>query len=164
MSRRVHVTLSGHRVEYDPSPKLATFLTRLEDMISAPKVAEQEMIGLAYSRENPLMDRTLHPWRVMVTKKVFANPAYQVISDLLFRKRVALEKIDIDAIAATYDLDVAEAAKLAHVHPSAIRQAIKARRLASWVKDGKYFMAPNSLASFAMATKMRREKTGLAAD
>lgn len=151
MTKRIHTTLSGHHIEYDPSPEVAAFLSRLEDMIADPKISEQEMIGVAYSRENPIMDPTLHPTRAVVTKEVFANPAYQVIGDLLFRKRVAQERVDVAKLAAKYTMTIAEAAEDVGVHQSSIRQAIEARRLASWVKNGKHYLEPRSLASFKLS-------------
>ncbi len=152
MPKRIHTTLTEHRIEYDPSPEVEAFLTRLEDMISDPKVNEQQMIGVAYSRENPLLDKTMHPIRAMVTKDVFDDPAYAVMADLLFRKRVAQEKVDVNKLAAKYTVTVAQAAEQLGIHQSAVRQAIEARRLASWMKDGKHFLEPSSLASFAQSS------------
>lgn len=156
MATRIHTTLSEHRIEYEPSPEVAAFLTRLEDMISDPKVSEQEVIGFAYSRENPMLDSTMHPARGMVTKEVFDDPAYAVMGDLLFRKRVEQEKVDVAEIAAKYTLTVAEAAKELEMHPSAVRQAIDARRLASWMKNGANHLEPRAVASFKTATSGRR--------
>src|SRR5262245_32600640 len=111
MAKRTHTTVSGHHIEYDSTPRVEAFLRRLEDAIDDAKVSENELIGLAYGHENPILDHTMFPSRGAVTKEVLADPAYAVMADLLFRKRLAEEGTDIEKLAARYSMTVSEAAK-----------------------------------------------------
>lgn len=159
MTKRTHVTVSGHRIDYEPTPKVAAFLRRLEDAIGDPKVTERELIGLAYSSENPFLDHGMFPGRGSVTKDVLADPAYHVMTDLLFRKQVAEQEIDVSKLEARYSMTVPQAAVELGIHESAVRQAIAAKRLASWLKDGKHFIDPRSLKSFEVGTRGPRKGT-----
>lgn len=143
---RIHETISGHRIEYaDPPSKLAKLLERLVAMLDDDKVSEDEMIALTYGRDNPLLDQTVFPERGAVTKEVLEDPTYQVLTDLLTRKSFKVRGVDPAKVAERYTLTVADAATRLGVHETAIRQAIKARRVPSWVKDGRYFLEAKSL-------------------
>jgi hypothetical protein len=86
-----HTTISGQRIDYDePAPATAAFLERLVAMMRDPSVSESEMIGFAHAREKPILDHRL-PEGGAVTEAVLADPLYLVITDLLARKRIALE-------------------------------------------------------------------------
>lgn len=144
-----HETLSGHTIEYEPTPELAAFLARLQALLDDPSKREADMIALAYSRENPLLE----PWpfdasRGMVTAAVLAEPAYHVIGDMLFRKRVQDTGTDVAKIAARYTLTIGETAERLGIHESAVRQGIAARRLSSWVKDGRHYLDPVAVDSY----------------
>src|SRR5262249_26690641 len=54
---------------------------------------------------------------------------------------------DVEKIAAQYSMTVAEAAAELGIHESAVRQAIAAKRLASWIKNGQHFLDPRALRS-----------------
>lgn len=154
MSTRKHVTVSGHHIEYTASPKLQAFLDRVAKLVTDPKVTEQNLIGLAYSHENPMLDSTLHPSRGIVTKAVLDDPAYGVLTDLLFRKRVAQEGLSVEKIAERYSMTVGEAAAQLEVTEGAIRQAIAAKRLASWIKEGgRHYVDPRSLKTLEVGTR-----------
>lgn len=153
MSTKLHTTVSGHRVEYDPSSKVDAFLRRLERMVDDETVSEQDMIGVAYSGDNPILAHDVFPGRGAVTKAVLDDPTYAVMTDLLFRKRIAQESIDVEKLAARYSMTVPEAAEQLGVHESAVRQAIGAKRLASWMKDGRHYLEPKSLDSFEVGTR-----------
>ena len=142
---RIHTTITGHRIEFKSSARVDAFLERLERMLDDPQIAEQQMIGLAYSIENPILDHTLFPSRGAITKTVLEDPAYTVMTDLLFRKRLAQDAVDVDKLARRYSMTVAEAANDRDVHESAIRQAISAKRIASWMKDGRHYLNPKDV-------------------
>lgn len=163
MSTRTHTTVSGHRIEYSPTPKVSAFLARLEKLVADPKVTEQNMIGLAYSHENPMLDTTMHPARGMVTKAVLDDPAYGVMSDLLFRKRVAQDGVSVDKLAAKYSMTVGEAAADRGIHESAVRQAISAKRLPSWLKDGRHFVEPRAVKALEVGTRGPTKKAAAVA-
>jgi len=144
-----HTTLSGHTIDYDRlSPKVSAFLKRLQEMLEDKRITEQEMIGLAYSLENPILDHTLFPGRGAVTKEVLADPVYHVITDLLARKHVATSGIDVDELADEHTVTVAAAAQELGITEAAVRQAIAARRLPSWLKGGKHYLSKRALRGF----------------
>lgn len=148
-----HRTVSGQTIDYSPSPKVVAFLRRLEDEVENPKTSEQALIGLAYSNENPILDHTMFPGRGSVTKDVLADPAYHVMTDLLFRKQIAEQDIDVDKLAARYSMTVGEAAEELGINESAVRLAISSKRIASWVKDGKHFLEPRAVQSLEVGTR-----------
>jgi hypothetical protein len=149
----MHTTLSGHLIEYTPTPEVAAFLDRMRAMLEDPRVTENEMIAAAYGRENPMLEPYPIGDRGMVTRATLENPAYHVLADLLVRKRVAQDGTDVAAIAAQHTVSVTEAAHQLGIHESAVRQAIAARRLSSWLKDGKHWLRPEAVASFQVGTR-----------
>ena len=154
MTKRFHTTASGHRVEYEASPKVAAFLRRLEEMVDDADVTTQEMTGLAYSSENPILDHALFPGRGAVTRAVLDDPAYGVVTDLLFRKQLAEDGTDVERVAAKYSMTVGEAAVERGVTEGAIRQAIAAKRLASWVKEGgRHYVDPRAVKTLEVGTR-----------
>lgn len=150
-------TVSGHVIEYDETPEVVAFLRRLRALVDDPKAGVHEVTGLAYSRENPILDQTIFPTRGAVTKEVLANPTYAVVSDLVFRKEAAVHGFDLEEMAERHTLTVAEAAERLGVHVSAVRQAIAARRLPSWIRDGRTYIDPASLQALKVWTRGKAE-------
>lgn len=153
---KTYTLLTGRKVRLSTwkRPEVDAFLERLRSMIASEHITEQQMIGLAYSTENPILDSTFFPTRALVTKDTLADPAYQVLTDLLARKHLAQRGIDPDALAAEYTLSVADASKMLGIHESAVRQAIAARRIPSWVKgNGRLFLSPRSVEAFRIAPR-----------
>lgn len=149
-----HTTLTGHRIDLeDPRPDVVAFLERLEAMVADPSATEDDLIAVAYGRDNPVLDQSVFPGRGAVTPAVLADPAYRIVTDLLFRKRVAQDKVDVEKMAAEYTLSVAEAAARLGVHENAVRQAIAAQRLPSWLKGGRHFLHPRSVDAFQIAPR-----------
>lgn len=154
MTKRFHTTASGHRIEYEASPKAVAFLRRLEEMVGDDSITTQEMTGLAYSTENPILDHAMFPGRGAVTRAVLDDPAYGVVTDLLFRKQLAEDGTDIERVAAKYSMTVGEAAAELGVTEGAIRQAIAAKRLASWVKEGgRHYVDPRAAKTLEVGTR-----------
>lgn len=148
-----HTTLTGHTIEYDdPSPALAKFLRKVERR-AKEGASESDLIELVYSSENPLLAPAVFKDRGAVTKATLDEPAYYVLLDLIDRARVTRTGLDADVavaeLAKEYTVSVAEAAAQVGVHESAIRQAIAARRLSSWLKDGRHYLHPRAVDSFA---------------
>ena len=106
-----HKTVSGHDIEYEETRELAAFLARLGAVVADPKASVSEAIGLAYSRENPILDQAVFPERGAVTKEVLASPAYAVVSDLIFRKEASAGAYDLEEMAARHTLTVPEVAE-----------------------------------------------------
>ncbi len=147
MPRITHTTLSGRHYDLTPSDAVAAFLQRLRASVTDPRTKHGELVGMAYSMENPILDLNVIPGRGAVTTTVMSDPAYAVMVDLLFRKEAAEHCYDLDAIDARYSMTTEQAAKVAGVETSAIVDAIAARRLACRIKDGMPFIDPRSLAS-----------------
>jgi excisionase family DNA binding protein len=141
---RIHETLSGHRIEYDPEPKVERFLKRVDELVDDSKATEDDVIALVYGKENPILDQTLFPARGAVTREVLENPVYQVMTDLLARKRVQQDGLDVAKLAARYTLTVQEAAEELGISPDAVRKAIAARRLPAWSKEGAWYLDPRT--------------------
>lgn len=147
-------TLSGHEITHEtPTPAIAAFLERLRAMLDDDAIDEQAMIGCAYGPENPLLDHTLFAGRGAVTRETLADPLYHVMADLLARKHARARGVDVEKIAAEHTVTVADAAERLGVHESAIRQAIAARRLPSWVKDGKHYLRPDAIDAFKVGNR-----------
>jgi len=153
MATRIHTTVMGHRIEFDPPPKVARFLERIERMVDDPDVTQRDMIGLVYSQENPILDHTIFPERGGVTRDVLADPVYAVMTDLIFRKHIAEDRIDVAKLAAKYSMTVAEAAEHLGINESAVRQGIASKRIPSFVKDGRHFIDPRSLTTLEVGTR-----------
>lgn len=151
---RIHETVSGHRIEYeDDEPKLAKFLRRVHTLVEDEHATEDDVIALVYGRENPILDQTIFPERGAVTTEVIKNPVYQVLQDLLFRKRVQIDGTDLDRLAAKFSLTLEAAAARAGVTVDGLRKAIRDRRLPSWIKDGKHFIEPKALDAIEFSTR-----------
>jgi hypothetical protein len=100
----------------------------------------------------------MFPTRGAVTSAVLADPAYTVMSDLLFRKTVAQYGFNLGEVAARYTMTVDEAAVALRLPASDVRWAIEEKRLASWVKNGNDFIDPRSLKSYELVSSLAREK------
>lgn len=143
---RIHISLSGHEIKYDdPEPKVEKFLKRVTALVEDPKGKTDDVVALVFGLENPILEHGTFPDRGSVTKDVLENPVYHVLSDLIARQYLKTSRQPIESLAKPYTLTVAEAAERKGVTPDAIRKAIKARRLPSWVKDGELYLNPRSL-------------------
>jgi hypothetical protein len=149
-----HETISGHKIDYEADAATLRYLKRVQALAADPKATEGELIALIFAEDNPVLDKTLIPGRGSVTPAVLENKVYQVMSDLLHRKRLVESGTTPEQEAAQYTVTVAEAAKQLGVHENAIRQAIEKRRVLSWVKGGKHYLAPISVDH--LGTKAKR--------
>lgn len=151
-----YVTVSGHTVELDPSGEDAAFLDRLVALAHRTGTTSNDLIALAYSHENPFLDHSTHPTLGLVTKETLENPAYRVLGDVLFRKSLDESGESVESLADAHTMIVSETAAELDMHESAVRQAIKAGKLASWVKDGKHYMKPSAVEAYAKTSGPRR--------
>jgi excisionase family DNA binding protein len=149
-------TITGHTIELDdPAPEVARFIGKVEALAAEKRTTEEQLIGLVYSDQNPILERSPVGGAPLVTKGVLGTAPYRILKDLLERKRIAEQKIDVEKLAAGYTLTTAEAAERLGVHESAIRQAAADGRLASWVKGGKHHFHPKWLDDFGAASEKR---------
>jgi len=147
-------TLSGEIIEYPtPAPEVAAFLAQVMDAAHDPMVTEAELTALIYGKMNPLLDQDTLPSHGVVTKATFANPIYHVMIDLLGRKRVQVGTLDMARAEARYTMTVAEAAEQLEVHPSAVRQAIHAHKLAAQKRGGAWLLDPNAVESYRVSRR-----------
>lgn len=84
--KRTHRTLDGLFIEYTSSPEIDAFLSRLQAVVDDSSKNRHDFVDLAYSKENPILDRNFHPRRGWVNREAFENPFYRVMGDLLDRK------------------------------------------------------------------------------
>lgn len=149
-----YITIVGETIEYEtPSRPVAAFLARVVDAAHDPRVSESEMIDLVYGSENPLLRQDVIPGHGLVTRETFANPVYHVMLDLLGRKRVQLGTLDPERARDEYTVTITEAANRLGVHPSAIRQAIHAKRLDAMKRGHLYLIRPSALESFQLSRR-----------
>lgn len=106
------------------------------------------MIELIYGRENPILDQTIFEDRGAVTKKVFADPAYHVLLDLLDTKRVQTGALDLAKAAARFTMTVSEAAERLGLSTSAVRQAIAAKKIPAMKRGPVYFLDPHGVDTY----------------
>lgn len=146
--------LSGETIEYPtPAPPVADFLARVLHAAGDPAVDVNGMIELIYGPANPILDITLVPGRPMVTKAVFDNPIYHVLSDQIGRKQVQLGRLDMAAVREAYNVSVPEAARRLGITPAAVRAAITARRLSGMYDNGQWWLRPESIASYKVSNR-----------
>jgi excisionase family DNA binding protein len=128
-----YVMLTGEALAYErPSPRAAEYLQHLVKAAHDPSIGESEFLALLFNADNPVMDGMAG-----VALAAFSDPIFQIMIDLLCRKRSqAAQRRDADR---NYTMTVQEAAALRQVHESAIRQAIQAQRLVA-VKRGKAWL------------------------
>lgn len=142
-------TLTGEVLRYPPPPaEVEAYLQRVRRAADDAEVSEDAMIELVYARDNPLLDSTVFAERGAVTLEVFANPLYQVMTDLLDRKRAQLGLLDPVAVSVRHTMTVEEAAAALDVSPAVVLEAIRLRELGTWMKDGVPLLDPDSLAVF----------------
>lgn len=141
-----HTCVNGRTIEYDPTPAEERFLAKVAAAVDDPKIKAPDMLALVYGPENPLLESKAGYH--FVTPAAFENPVYRVLGDLIDRKNVALGTLDLEKAAAKYTLTVGQAAEKAGVATSAIRTAVIAGRLPSWMKDGQIYLEPQSVAAY----------------
>lgn len=149
--KRSHELANGKRVEYEATAEVVKFIDRLKKMVDDDGVSNGEFVAVAYSRANPILNSDLHPERGFVTPEVLKDPAYKVVQDLLFRKEE--NQRSVKRKAATYTLTVTEAASRLGMSPAAVRKAIDAGRLTSWVHDGIVHLSPDELDRLDVGTR-----------
>jgi hypothetical protein len=152
---------SGEIITYpDPAPDVTAFLARVRAAADDPAVDRNQLIELIYGLENPLLDKGILPGRAMVTKAVFANPIYHIMSDLLFRKELAARNQTPDVVAAAHTVSVRDAAKQLGITEASVRAAITARKLAAWMRNGQWYLRPESVAAYKVSNRGQKSEMG----
>jgi hypothetical protein len=153
-----YTAISGEAIKYQITPEAAAFLERLRMAAADPAVNVHQFLALVYSDENPILDRNFVAGRAMVTRAVFDNPVWWIMSDLIGAKRVQLGLLDIDAAKAAYTISVNEAAEQLGITPSSVRSAIMARKLSAHMRNGQWYTRPEAIASYKVSNRGRKKK------
>lgn len=157
--RITYETTLGERIQYpEPPAEVAAFLDRVKRATEDPKVSENDLIGLVYSTENPLLERGRfpeHPDRGAVTKKTLKDPVYHVLTDLLQRKAILLGRTSAEALGASFTQSVSDAARVLGISEVAVRKAIHAGKITAIEKSFGYLIDPRSTESYATTRKPR---------
>jgi hypothetical protein len=142
-------TLAGEVLRYPaPAPDVEAYLRRVRRAVYDAEIGEDAMIDLVYARENPVLDPTVFAERGAVTRRVFANPLYGVLTDLLDRKRAQLGVLDPVAASARYTMTVEEAAAELDVKLGVVVHAIRLGQLGTWRTDGVRYLDPEAVQTF----------------
>ena len=151
---------TGETLTYpDPPPEVAAFLARVRSAATDPTVTVDGLIELIFGVGNPLLDTTILPGRAMVTQKAFDNPVYHILTDLLFRKELAVRNMPPEVVAATHTVSVKDAARQLGITESSVRAAITARKLAGWMRNGQWYLRSESIASYKVSNRGRKKRT-----
>ena len=147
---------SGEVLSYaDPAPDVAAYLERVRVAAADPRVSEDDMILLIYNVDNPIMDKELMPGRGAVTVAVMANPIYHVMTHYLEQKEIQRGLIDPAAAAACYTVSVNDAAEQLGITPSAVRAAIKARKIPAHLRNGQWYTRAEGIAFYKVSNRGR---------
>lgn len=134
----------------------------LERVLALAKsgASDDDLITLIYSSENPILAPYPFGGRGMVTKETLEDPLYHIMSDLLFRARLARGGKTVEDYLERFTLGVTEAAKRLGISRSALHKAIQERRIDSCRKAGSYYLTPNDVDRFA--TNLPETRRGMA--
>ena len=94
----------------------------------------------------------------MVTREAFENPVYRVMTELLFRKELAVANQTVDTVAAAHTVSVKEAARQLGITEASVRAAIAGRKLAAWMRNGQWYLRPESVASYKVSNRGRKKR------
>lgn len=160
-----YITLSGTDIEYpDPSPELKAFIEQAEALVKDKRSTASDLVALIYGPDNPIMGtHPLFPGKGYVTREVFDNPVYAVLSDLLVRKQVADAGVDPQSLGKKYTLTVTEAAERLGISEVSIRKAVQERRLPAWRRPGErgLWLAPKDLLALDFGSRGKKDAAGL---
>lgn len=156
-----YTAINGEVIEYPtPDAETAAFLSRVIAAVNDPTVSEGELVELVYGKENPILDQTIFPGRGAVTREVFANPLYHVMSDLICQKQVLEGRFDRVKAEKRYTLTVNQAAERIGVTPDAVRKAIRSRKLPAWRREGSWMLDPYDVDTYRDHVVPRKPRSG----
>lgn len=149
-----HKCLSGETITYpDPEPNVAAYLAKAQAMATDLTVDMMRMNRMVYGKENPLLDNS--SGRPVVTRAAYDNPIYRILREWIEVKEVNLGLIDPIEEAAEYTLSLAEAAERLGITAAAVRAAIRGRKLAGWMRNGQWYVRPDSVAAYKPSKRGR---------
>ena len=82
-----YTLLSGETVEFiAPAGELGAFMRRVIAATKDPEVTDTELTELIHGPENPLLDATVVPGKVVATSETYRDPMFHVMLDCIARK------------------------------------------------------------------------------
>jgi len=135
------------------------FLVRCIQMAHDPEVNENDLIEVAYSEENPILKPGIIKGRGFIDQEALDHPLYPIFADLISLKGKNQGTFNSENALKQYSLTVSEASEFLGISPSAIRQAIKAHKLAAIKKDGQHWIIPASVKSYKVGSRHRKRET-----
>lgn len=153
-----YTLLSGETLSYErPSARASEFLQRVVKAAHAPDVGESEFLGLILSAENPVLGTTANGG---VPLRSFGDPVFQIMVDLLCRKRLQMtQRRDTER---NYTMTVQQAGAARQVHESAIRQAIQTQRLHAVKRGRAWLVDPRDVSALELNPKKAPNATASA--
>jgi uncharacterized protein YunC (DUF1805 family) len=149
---------SGEVIEYPtPAPHVAAFIGRVKAAAESPDAKPAALLALVYGTENPILDVTSQPGYAMIGAKQLADPLYHVLADMVFRAQLRAVGQTAEDVYATYTVSVAEAAEQLGITVASVRAAITARKLAAVMRNGQWYLRPESVASYKVSNRGRKK-------
>lgn len=148
---KTHELANGQTIEYEATPDVERFLTRLRRIVDDPNQATANFVAVAFSKENPILNSDLRPTRGFVTEETLKDPAYQVVQDLLFRKEEGQRRIA--EMSRRYTMTVSDAASQLGMTSSAVRKAVESGRLTAWQREGLTHLDPTEVSALNVGTR-----------
>jgi len=155
-----YTTVMNRTIRYSPTAAEAAFIDRATKMANDNLSTVHDLIALVYGTDNPILEPgpTGRPW---VTEKVFDNPVYRVLTDLIARKEVTTGLVNLDEALAEYTVSVPVAAVQLGMTAQAVRAAIDAWRLPAYYRKGQWWLRPESIKGYQAGGRARAvRKTG----
>ncbi|AKT39141.1 helix-turn-helix domain-containing protein [Chondromyces crocatus] len=153
-----YTLLSGETVEFiAPAGELGAFMRRVIAATKDPAVTDAELTELVHGPENPLLDATVVPGKVVATSETYRDPMFHVMLDCIARKRMP-PGTSVATARARFTLTVPETATQLGISESAVRQAIYSGRLRAHKEGGTYYLDPISVGSYRVSRRGPRRR------
>ena len=160
--KREYKTLLNQIIDYSQSSaEVLTFLESVLEAFHNKAVSEKNLVNLVWSPLNPLLKTDLIPGKVFATKETYEDPAFRIIDDLIDRKRLEAEHLDLEAVKAKFSMSVKEAAHQLAVDVTTVRRAFHDEKMAGILVKGKIMLDPHSVAAFQVSNVGMRARNRL---
>ena len=151
MHTLTHTTAAGERLTLSLTDDELAFYQRVRDLCDDPSKNIGDVVDLAWSDENPILEPSPIPGRGFITAAVHARPAYHAIHDLVWTKRVH-DRV-VTEPAQGFDLSVADAAARLGISEGAVRKAMQTGRLPRQKRKNKLFTTSAAVAAFVPSSR-----------
>jgi hypothetical protein len=152
-----YLLASGEAIDYSPPPELGAFMDRVRTATDDPTVTPSDLLSLVYGVENPLLDTSSIPGRAVIRRAALEHPAFHIMGDLLFRKHLAVRTMSPEVVAAAYTVSVKDAARQLGITGASVRAAISGHKLDARMRNGQWYLRPESLAAYKVSNRGRKK-------